>query len=81
MDQARPIRLRHQKAVARCVVMVMVRAQPLRRRVLVALCAGGRGYGNGGGGVKVWRVAGLETTCSLTHRKFPRFGKLLTHFC
>ena len=50
MDQARPVRLRHQQAVAGCMVMVMVRTQPLRCRVLVALCAGGRGYGSGGAG-------------------------------
>lgn len=73
MDQARPIHLPHQKAVARCMVVVMVRAQPLRRGALAALCAGGRGHGRGGGGSKVWRVAGLETTCSLTRRKFPLF--------
>jgi hypothetical protein len=37
MDQARPICPRHQKAVAGCMVMVMVRAQPPWRRVLAAL--------------------------------------------
>lgn len=50
MDQARPVRQRHQKAVADCMVMVMVRAQTRRSRVLVALYAGGRGYGRGGAG-------------------------------
>lgn len=40
MDQARAVRSRHQKAVARCAVTVVVRTSCLWDRALVGLCAG-----------------------------------------
>ncbi|MNV41422.1 hypothetical protein D3C71_1330570 [compost metagenome] len=72
MDQAWLVCPRHQKAVARRVALVMPRLKPLRLRLLAGLCAGVRPTAEGGG-VKVWGVSGLETTCSRTRRKFPLF--------